>query len=30
LGLVEKDEIKPNDNAKLQKFKKFGNEESGA
>ena len=30
LGLVEKDEIKPNDNAKLEKFKKFGNEESGA
>tara|TARA_B100001778_G_scaffold91533_1_gene74693 strand:+ start:206 stop:574 length:369 start_codon:yes stop_codon:yes gene_type:complete len=30
LGLVKKDEIKPNDNANLEKFKKFGNEESGA
>tara|TARA_Y100000741_G_scaffold363320_1_gene351305 strand:- start:1905 stop:2273 length:369 start_codon:yes stop_codon:yes gene_type:complete len=30
LGLVKKDDIKPNDNANLEKFKKFGNEESGA
>ncbi len=30
LGLVKKDEIKPNDNANLEKFKKFGNEEPGA
>ena len=30
LGLVKKDDIKPNDNANLEKFKKFGNEEPGA